>query len=117
PGYQRTLEALKPCTRQRFVAIELGFPGPAAEAAIVATESGVERGTAVALVELANRVRTLRDRGLAEVPSTRLLIAAGRLVVSGIGVREACNAAVIAPLSDDPTLLGAMRELVDAMFP
>ncbi|WP_374012065.1 CbbQ/NirQ/NorQ/GpvN family protein [Pseudoxanthomonas koreensis] len=117
PGYQRMLKDLKPSTRQRFVAIELGFPEPAAEAAIVATESGVERGTAVALVELANRVRTLRDRGLAEVPSTRLLIAAGRLVASGIGVREACNAAVIAPLSDDPTLLGAMRELVDAMFP
>ncbi|MCD9045551.1 MULTISPECIES: CbbQ/NirQ/NorQ/GpvN family protein [unclassified Luteimonas] len=117
PGYQRMLKDLKPSTRQRFVAIELGFPEPAAEAAIVARESGVERGTAVALVELAGRLRSLRDRGLAEVPSTRLLIAAGRLVASGIGVRDACNAAVIAPLSDDPTLLGAMRELVDAMFP
>ena len=117
PGYQRMLKDLKPSTRQRFVAIELGFPEPAAEAAIVARESGVERGTAVALVELAGRLRSLRDRGLAEVPSTRLLIAAGRLVASGIGVRDACNAAVIAPLSDDPTLLCAMRELVDAMFP
>ncbi len=117
PGYQRMLKDLKPSTRQRFVAIELGFPEPAAEAAIVARESGVERGTAVALVELAGRLRSLRDRGLAEVPSTRLLIAAGRLVASGIGVRDACNAAVISPLSDDPTLLDAMRELVDAMFP
>ena len=117
PGYQRMLKDLKPSTRQRFVAIELGFPEPPAEAAIVASESGVDRGTAVALVELAGRVRSLRDRGLAEVPSTRLLIAAGRLVASGIDVREACNAGVISPLSDDPTLLGAMRELVDAMFP
>ena len=117
PGYQRMLKDLKPSTRQRFVAIELGFPQPQAEAAVVATESGVERGTAVALVELAVRVRSLRDRGLAEVPSTRLLIAAGRLVASGIGVREAANAAVISPLSDDPTLLGAMREIVDVMFP
>ena len=117
PGYQRMLKDLKPSTRQRFVAIELDFPEPAAEAAIVARESGVEQGTAVALVELAGRLRSLRDRGLAEVPSTRLLIAAGRLVASGIGVRDACNAAVVAPLSDDPTLLDAMRELVDAMFP
>lgn len=117
PGYQRMLKDLKPSTRQRFVAIGLDFPEPAAEAAIVASESGVERGTAVALVELAGRLRPLRDRGLAEVPSTRLLIAAGRLVASGIGVREACDVAVIAPLSDDPTLLGAMRELVEAMFP
>lgn len=117
PGYQRMLKDLKPSTRQRFVAIELGFPEAPAEAAIVANESGVDGGTAMALVELAGRLRSLRDRGLAEVPSTRLLIAAGRLVASGIGLREACNAAVVAPLSDDPTLLGAMRELVDAMFP
>jgi len=117
PGYQRMLKDLKPSTRQRFVAIELGFPGPRAEAEIVARESGVERGTAAALVELAGRLRSLGDRGLAEVPSTRLLVAAGRLVAAGIGVREACNAAVVSPLSDDATLLGAMRELVDAMFP
>ena len=117
PGYQRMLKDLKPSTRQRFVAIELGFPEPPAEAAIVAVESGVDRGTAVALVELAGRLRSLRDRGPAEVPSTRLLIAAGRLVASGIGVHDACNGAVVSPLSDDPTLLGAMRELVDAMFP
>ena len=117
PGYQRMLKDLKPSTRQRFVAIELGFPGAQAEAAIVVTESGVDHGTAMALVELAGRVRSLRDRGLAEVPSTRLLIAAGRLVASGIDVRQACTAAVIAPLSDDPTLLAAMGELVDAMFP
>ena len=31
--------------------------------------------------------------------------------------REACQVAVVAPLSDDAVLLGAMRELVDAMFP
>jgi len=117
PGYQRMLKDLKPSTRQRFVAIDLDFPQPPVEAAIVAAESGVDNGTAAALVELAGRLRSLRDRGLAEVPSTRLLIAAARLVASGIGVREACNVAVVSPLSDDPTLLGAMRELVDAMFP
>ena len=117
PGYQRMLKELKPSTLQRFVVIELGFPQARDEAAIVARESGVESGTAVALVELAGRLRSLRDRGLAEVPSTRLLVAAGRLIASGIGIRAACNAAVISPLSDDPTLLGAMRELVDAMFP
>lgn len=117
PGYQRMLKDLKPSTRQRFVAIELAFPEAPAEAAIVTAESGVDHATAVALVELAGRLRSLRDRGLAEVPSTRLLIAAGRLVANGIGVRAACNAAVVSPLSDDPTLLGAMRELIDAMFP
>src|SRR5690606_24151960 len=47
PGYQRVLKDLKPSTRQRFVAIELCFPEPQAEAAIVAHESRHERGTAV----------------------------------------------------------------------
>lgn len=117
PGYQRMLKDLKPSTRQRFVALELDFPAAAQEATIVARESGVEPGTAVALVELAGRLRALRDRGLPEVPSTRLLVAAGRLIADGIDVRTACHAGIVAPLSDDATLLAAMRELVDALFP
>ena len=117
PGYQRMLKDLKPSTRQRFVALDFDFPPPAREAAIVECESGVAHGAAVALVELAQRLRALRDRGLAEVPSTRLLVAAAQLVVRGTPLREACQVAVVAPLSDDAVLLGAMRELVDAMFP
>ena len=116
PGYQRMLKDLKPSTRQRFVAIELGFPGAARETTIVERESGVDHGTAAALVELAGRLRALRVRGLAEVPSTRLLVAAGQLVARGTPLRDACQVAVVAPLSDDAILLGAMRELVDAMF-
>jgi nitric oxide reductase NorQ protein len=69
-----------------------------------------------ALVSLGQRLRALRDRGLAEVPSTRLLIAAARLIASGIPVHEACRAAIVSPLSDDPSLVGAMRDLVDATF-
>jgi len=58
----------------------------------------------------------LRDRGLAEVPSTRLLIGAAQLIASGISIRQACYSAVISPLSDDESLVGAMRDLVDATF-
>src|SRR5690625_3565899 len=83
PGYQRMLKDLKPSTRQRFVAMDLDFPSPAVEARIVQHESGVAEPDAKALVTLAGRMRQLRDRGLAEVPSTRLLIAAGLLMMSG----------------------------------
>ncbi|HZX24511.1 MAG TPA: CbbQ/NirQ/NorQ C-terminal domain-containing protein, partial [Woeseiaceae bacterium] len=62
------------------------------------------------------RLRELRDSGLAEVPSTRLLIAAANLVAGGVEVREACYTAVLSPLSDDPTLVDAMQDLVDATF-
>lgn len=116
PGYQRMLKDLKPSTRQRFVALDLDFPPEDREALIIQRESGADRPTAQSLASLGRRLRELRDRGLAEVPSTRLLIAAAGLVASGIGVREACYTAVVAPLSDDPALVGAMRDLVDATF-
>jgi len=116
PGYQRMLKDLKPSTRQRFVALDFDFPPMEREAAIIEREGAVDRATALALVSLGQRLRGLRDRGLAEVPSTRLLIAAARLIASGIGVRQACYSAVVSPLSDDELLVGAMRDLVDATF-
>jgi len=116
PGYQRMLKDLKPSTRQRFVAMDLGYPALEKEMAIVERESKIERATAHALVELAQRIRTLHDRGLAEVPSTRLLIAAALLCVGGVDIRTACKSAIIAPLSDDENLVGAMNDLVDAIF-
>jgi nitric oxide reductase NorQ protein len=116
PGYQRMLKDMKPSTRQRFVAFDFDFPPPEREAAIVGHEGGVEASIAHALVTLGNRLRQLRDRGLAEVPSTRLLIAAARLIGSGIPVPDACYAAIVSPLSDEPVLIGAMRDLVGASF-
>ncbi len=116
PGYQRMLKDLKPSTRQRFVALDFDFPPAQREAAIVAHESTVDRANAHALVSLAHRLRALQDRGLAEVPSTRLLVSAARLIASGIGAREACYAAIVSPLSDEAALVGAMRDVVDATF-
>jgi nitric oxide reductase NorQ protein len=116
PGYQHILKDLKPSTRQRFVALDLTFPPPDLEMRIVAHEGGVEAGLAGELVSLAGRLRQLRDRGLPEVPSTRLLVAAARLIASGVPAREACRAAVAAPLTDDPDLLGAVHDVIDAVL-
>ena len=116
PGYQRMLKDLKPSTRQRFVALDFDFPPAQQEAAIVEREAAADHATAVALVSLGRRLRGLRDRGLAEVPSTRLLIAAAGLLASGIGARQACYSAIVSPLSDDESFVGAMRDLVDATF-
>ncbi|WP_287984561.1 CbbQ/NirQ/NorQ/GpvN family protein, partial [Diaphorobacter sp.] len=98
PGYQRMLKDLKPSTRQRFVALDFGFPAPETEARIVAQESGIAEPEARALVQLATRLRALQDRGLAEVPSTRLLVAAAQLAVRGVDLRRACLHAIVAPL-------------------
>ncbi|NMM05091.1 CbbQ/NirQ/NorQ/GpvN family protein [Polaromonas sp.] len=116
PGYQRMLKDMKPSTRQRFVALDFTFPPPEREAAIVEREGDVDPTIARGLVGLGQRLRNLHDRGLAEVPSTRLLIAAARLITSGIPVHLACYTAIVSPLSDEPSLIGAMRDLVDATF-
>ena len=70
--------------------------------------------TAVALVTLTNRLRQLGDKGLAEVPSTRLIVATARLLAGGHPIRSACRTALLGPLTDDPDLLAAMHDLVTA---
>ena len=114
PGYQHAVKDLKPSTRQRFVTLEFDFPSAAAEAEIVAHESGVKPKTAAALVELARRVRRLKEQGLPEGPGTRLVVAAARLIAGGIPAGEACRSAMAGPLTDDPDLLAAIDDLVAA---
>ncbi|HST60461.1 MAG TPA: CbbQ/NirQ/NorQ/GpvN family protein [Longimicrobium sp.] len=114
PGYQHALKDLKPSTRQRFVALEFDYPPEETEAAIVVHEGGVARADALRLVRLATRVRRLRDQGLAESPSTRLLVSAARLMAGGIPAAEACRVAVVNPLTDDPDLLAAIGDLIAA---
>lgn len=116
PGYQHVLKDLKPSTRQRFVAIDFNFPPPELELRIVVHESGLDEATARALITISQRIRHLRDRGLAEVPSSRLLVATARLIANGVPAVDACRSGMIAPLTDDPELLGAMRDLVNAVL-
>jgi len=116
PGYQHVLKDLKPSTRQRFVALDFDFPALDVEVRIVAHEGGVDDAMARALVSLAHRVRRLRDRGLVEVPSTRLVVSTARLIAGGIPAIDACRAGMMAPLSDDPEMLGAMRDLTHAVL-
>ncbi len=114
PGYQHAIKDLKPSTRQRFVTLQFDFPPPAAEIEIVMHETGVKKATAAALVELARRVRRLKDQGLAEGPGTRLLVSTGRLIAGGVSAADACQAAFVGPLTDDPDLVGAISDLVAA---
>ncbi len=112
PGYQSVLKDLKDSTRQRMVAIEFGFPAADVEEGIVAHESGVDAGTAAELVRLAHAIRRLETGGLREVASTRVLIAAGRLVVEGLAIREAARAAIAGPLTDDVAVGRSLNEMI-----
>jgi len=114
PGYQSVLKDLKDSTRQRMVAIELDFPPSELEEKVVAHEAGVDHGTAVQLVRLGQAIRQLETAGLREVASTRVLVAAGRLVGEGLTIRDAARAAVAGPLTDDPLITAGLFEMIDA---
>jgi nitric oxide reductase NorQ protein len=113
PGYQSVLKDLKDSTRQRMVAIEFGFPVPEVEEGIVAHESGVDQATAIELVKFGQAIRRLETGGLREVASTRVLIAAGRLIVEGLTTREAARAAIAGPLTDDVSVSRGLNEMID----
>lgn len=116
PGYQSALKDLKHSTRQRFVSIEFNYPDKETEAEIVAHEAGVSMDLAWQLAKLAEKIRNLKEHGLQEGVSTRLLIYAGRLTAKGIHPRRACQVAVVWALSDDPQVQRSMEEVVSSIF-
>jgi nitric oxide reductase NorQ protein len=114
PGYQSVLKDLKDSTRQRMVAIEFGFPPADVEEKVLACESGIGYEQAADLVRFGQAIRRLETGGLREVASTRVLIAAARLIADGLQPRVAARAAIAGPLSDDSTVVGALVEMIDA---
>jgi nitric oxide reductase NorQ protein len=117
PGYQSVLKDLKDSTRQRFVAMELDFPPPDIETEIVAHEADVSFETAQTMVKVGQAIRKLERATLREVASTRLLIMAAGLVAEGLSPRRAVRSAIVEILSDDPEMVRALGELVDAIVP
>lgn len=116
PGYQSVFKNLKQSTRQRFVAIEFGFPPEDAEREIIAHESGVSHADAARLARLGQKVRNLKHQGLEEGVSTRLLIYAGKLIAGGIGPRRAVRMALTEALTDDPDVQTALEDLAAAVI-
>jgi nitric oxide reductase NorQ protein len=117
PGYQNVLKDLKHSTRQRFVALDFQFPDLEREARIIAHESGVDENNSKLLAKLGQKVRNLREHGLKEGASTRVLIYAGRLIKEGIAPRRACHVAVTWGITDDPQVQRSLDEVVSAIFP
>jgi len=117
PGYQSVLKNLKHSTRQRFVAIDFDYPPAEVEAKIIAHESGVNFEAAAFLAKLAEKVRNLKEHGLEEGVSTRLLIYAGQLMVQGVAPRRACEVAVAQAVTDDSDVARGIVEVIRAIFP
>ncbi len=116
PGYQSALKDLKHSTRQRFVAIEFNPPPKEIEAQIVEHEAGVDTATAEGLAKLGEKIRNLKERGLAEGASTRLLIYAGKMIAQGIEPRRACQVSVNWAITDDHSLHQSIEEVISSIF-
>ena len=116
PGYQRMLKDLKQSTKQRFVAIDFHYPVNTIEIDIVLHESGVTRAVATSLVAIAEKMRHLKGHGLDEGASTRMLVYAGTLMAKGLPPLQACNMALVQPISDDPDMLTALSNVVSSFF-
>ena len=116
PGYQSVLKDLKQSTRQRFVAIDFSYPSESLECDIVVKESSIDANTAMRLVRFAGMTRNLAGNGLEEGASTRLLVHAAKLMVSGIDPNTACQSAITESLTDEPEMLEAVKELGATLF-
>jgi len=116
PGYQSVLKDLKTSTRQRFVAMSFQYPPTGVEEEIVRHETGLDAETARRLVRLGVMTRGLKDAGLQEGASTRLLVHAGKMLSDDVPARVACRSAVAEPLTDDRELLAALGDMIDSVF-
>lgn len=114
PGYQSVLKDLKESTKQRFGAIDFNYPKPEVEADIIAHESGVDKTIATKLVQISERSRNLKGHGLDEGASTRMLIYAAQLITQGVALEEACEVALVLPITDDHDVRNALTSAIAA---
>ena len=115
PGYQSVVKDLKESTKQRFCAIDFGYPEAAVEQEILQAESGIEAATAETLVRIGSRSRNLQGHGLTEGASTRMLIHAARMVAAGAPLAAACDMALVLPITDDAEMRKALTDAIEAL--
>lgn len=116
PGYQSVLKDLKQSTQQRFVALEFDYPSASIEQKIVKKETGIDDDDAKQLIKFARMTRNLKGNGLDEGASTRLLVHAAKLIVTGIDPVVACKSCISQALTDDEEMLTAVNELSSSVF-
>ena len=117
PGYQSALKDLKHSTRQRFIAIEFDYPSVEKETEIIAHESGLDEDNSNKLAILGEKIRNLKEHGLPEGASTRLLIYAAKMISQGIKPVRACQVAVNWAVTDDTLLHQGIQEVITSIFP
>ena len=116
PGYQSHSKDMKASTRQRFAAIEFDYPTACVESGILVHETGISPDVSAVLVSIAQQTRLLKNQGLQEGASTRMLIYAARMILDGMSPRDSCEMTIVSALSDEVHTTESLRALVDAHF-
>lgn len=116
PGYQSLMKDLKQSTKQRFGGMDFDYPDTEVEIEIVQHEGGIDKGVAEKLVQVAHRSRNLKGHGLDEGMSTRLLVYAAQLMSKGVSAEQACQMALVTPLTDDPDMRDTLGAAVNTYF-
>jgi len=81
---------------------------------VIVAEAGIGASTAARLVACATAIRTADHAFHFEPPSTRVLVTAAHLIVSGASELEAAEACILAPLSTDGAITDGLREVAVA---
>jgi len=116
PGYQNKIKDLKPSTKQRFITLQFNYPNAQMEKEIICNETGINEEKSEKLTKFAKKLRNLKDLELIETVSTRLLINAAKLIVSGLDIHTACNIGIIQPLTDDIEINSSLNDLLTLIF-
>ena len=116
PGYQNAVKDLKQSTRQRFVAIEFDFHDVERESKIISHEAGVKKDISDQLAILGQKIRNLKEHGLEEGASTRLLIYAARLIKQGISPKRACQVSLTWGITDELQIQETVDQIVSSIF-
>ena len=116
PGYQSMMKDLKTSTKQRFTGLEFDYPSVELETKILSKEAGLDMARSEQLVNIAVRARALKGHGLDEGISTRLLVYAAQLINGGVAPKQACEMALITPLTDDEDIRATLKAAVELVL-
>ena len=76
-----------------------------------------DEGNSNKLAILGEKIRNLKEHGLPEGASTRLLIYAAKMISQGIKPVRACQVAVNWAVTDDSILHQGIQEVITSIFP
>jgi MoxR-like ATPase len=114
PAYRGSLKELKPSFRQRFVTLAMDYLPPDREAQLLVAEAAIDLSVALRLVKCATSIRSADHVFHFEPPSTRVLVAAAKLVAAGATESDAAEVCILAPLCTDGAPTDGLREIAAA---